>query len=252
VPPNDVLSVEAQASRQRMLSIQAANQRDIAEAELARLVGLPFDARIEPATALAVSDRGATEGVADLVTIAQQQRNDRAALVQRSQAARERARAAAAGLKPTVAVGGGFDYARPNPRIFPRNESWQESWDASINVSWPLFDGGRAGAETSEALEASRALEERLADFDAVLTVEVRQRISEIDSARAAVGAAGDAVRAAVEARRVVGDRFSAGVATSTEVLDAQVAVLQAELDRAQTIAAVNLAEARLRRALGK
>ena len=39
VPPNDVLSVEAQVSRQRMLAIQARSMREVAEADLAHLVG---------------------------------------------------------------------------------------------------------------------------------------------------------------------------------------------------------------------
>ena len=42
------------------------------------------------------------------------------------------------------------------------------------------------------------------------------------------------------------------GVATSTDVLDAQVARLQAELDRTRAIANVRLAEARLERAVGR
>jgi outer membrane protein TolC len=50
----------------------------------------------------------------------------------------------------------------------------------------------------------------------------------------------------------VVSERFGAGVATSTDVLDAHVAVLQAELDRTHAIASARLAEARLARALGK
>src|SRR5207302_8627480 len=148
--------------------------------------------------------------------------------------------------------GGGFDYARPNPRIFPREAAWLESWDASVNLSWTLFDGGKTRAEIAEASAMKRAAEERLADFDAALAVEVRQRMSEVESSRAAIAAAADAVRSAGEARRVVSDRFTAGVATSTDVLDAQVALLQAELDRTQTIANARLAEARLARALGK
>ena len=60
-----------------------------------------------------------------------------------------------------------------------------------------------------------------------------------------------DAVRSAAEARRVVTDRFGAGVATSTDVLVAQVALLQAELARTRALAGVRLAEARLERALG-
>jgi outer membrane protein TolC len=93
---------------------------------------------------------------------------------------------------------------------------------------------------------------ERLAEFDTVLQVEIRERLGELESSHAAIAAAEDTVKSATDARRVVGDRFTAGVATSTDVLDAQVALLQAGLDRTQAIANARLAEARLARALGR
>ncbi|PYR63800.1 MAG: hypothetical protein DMF91_02325 [Acidobacteria bacterium] len=251
VPPNDVLSVEAQESRQRMLSIQAHATRDVAEAELGRLIGAEPGTAIQPASPL---DAPAPESVAiaTLIATARQQRAEHAALIKRAKAADERKAAAAAGRKPTIAVGGGLDYARPNPRIFPREAAWRESWDASVNVNWPLFDGGRTRAEVAEATAMARAASERLAEFDTALAVEVRQRLSELESSRAAIDAATDGVRAAAEASRVVGDRFNAGVATSTDRLDAHVARLQADLDRTQALANARLAEARLARALGK
>jgi outer membrane protein len=251
VAPNEVFTVEAQESRQRMLTVQARGMRDVAEAELARLVGAAPGTPIEPAAAFEPGPPPAVP-LDLMVDAARQKRPERAALAKRVSAATERQRAAAGGTKPTVAVAGGFDYARPNPRIFPREAAWQTSWDAGVNVNWPLFDGGRASSETAEAAASTRALEERLADFDASLSVEIRQRVTEVVSARAAIDAATDAVRSASEARRVLGDRFAAGVATSTDVLDAQVALLQAELDRTQAVATAHLADARLARALGQ
>ena len=251
VPPSDVFSADAQASRQRMLTVQARSNRDIVEAELGRLVGAPPGTPIETAATLdALAPPPAP--LDELIDAARLQRPERAALLKRAGAAGERARAAAAGTKPTVAVGGGVDYASPNPRIFPRDEAWRTSWDASVNLTWPIFDGGRARSEMAETAALMRAVQERLAEFDASLAVEIRQRVSEIVSSRAAIDAAADAVRSAAEARRVLGERFAAGVATSTDVLDAQVALLQAELDRAQATANAHLADARLARALGK
>ncbi len=251
VPPNEVLNIEAQESRQRMLAIQAHGSRDVAEADLARFVGAAPGTAIEPAAAL---DPPPPETLAPdaLVEAAKRQRPERAALVKRATAAAERRRAAAAELKPAIAIGGGFDYARPNPRIFPHEERWRASWDASVNANWPLFDGGRARSEVAEAAALIRATEARLADLDAALAVEIRQRLTELESSRAAIEAAADAVRSATEARRVIGERFRAGVATSTDVLDAQVVVLQAELDRTQAIAGARLARAGLDRALGR
>jgi outer membrane protein TolC len=251
IPPNEVLSVEAQQSRQRMLRIQAAGNRDIAEAVLARLTGFAPGTRLAPDTPLELPST-TIDPFNALLETAQQNRSDRRALAERVSAAAQRIDAASAGGRPTVAVGGGFDYGRPNPRIFPRQGSWQESWDASINLDWPIFDGGRTKAEVAEAAASRRAAAARLAEFDSVLGLELRQRLSELASSRAAIAAADDAIRAATEAHRVVGDRFSVGVATSTDVLDAQIAIVQAGLDRTQALAALRIAEAGLSRAAGR
>ena len=52
MPPNEIASAEAQESRARMLAIEARNQRDVATADLARLVGLAPGQPIEPVAIL--------------------------------------------------------------------------------------------------------------------------------------------------------------------------------------------------------
>src|SRR5204863_2110432 len=84
VPPNDVSSVEAQESRQRMLTVQARSTRDVAEAELGRLIGLDPGASIRPASSLAPpvpeALTGAVQSVLALVEQARAARAERAAL----------------------------------------------------------------------------------------------------------------------------------------------------------------------------
>jgi len=251
VPPNELASAEAQAARQRMLAIEARNQRDVASADLARLIGESVVIPIEPAATLEIGT-GTAAALEALVADARANRDDRRALERRIDAADERRSAASAGSLPTVAVVGGFDYARPNPRIFPRADRWDDSWDIGVSLSWSLWDGGRTKAEVAEAAASAEAVRQRLAEFDSVLAVEVRQRLLEIESGRAAIAAADESLRSAEEARRVVSERFRAGVLTHTEVLDAQLALLQAELDRTRALANVRLSEARLERAIGR
>lgn len=251
VPPNEIASAEAQHARQRLLLIEAQNQRAVASADLARLIGVALLEPIEPADILELPP-APQPPLETLVSQAVAMRSERRALEQRIQAADLQRAAAGAGSRPTVAVAGGFDYARPNPRIFPRADRWDDAWDAGIAVTWPLWDGGRTRAETVQAASAADAARQRLAEFDSVVALELQHRLLELDSARAAISAADEAVRAAFEASRVVTERYRAGVATQTEILDADVALLQAELDRTRTFAAVRLAEARLDRALGR
>ncbi len=254
IPPNEVSSLEAQRSRERAQLIEAANLRDSALIDLRRLIGAPQDTVIEPVDSLEPLPQPevAAGNVGDLVKHALDARTERKALTFRIGGAEARQQAALTGNKPTIAFTGGVDYANPNPRIFPRKGKWQESWDVGVNVNWNFLDFGRARSQAAEASAAITAARERMAEFDSVVSADIRQRLLDVESSRAAVLAATDAVRSAAEARRVVNDRFNAGVATSTDVLVAQVALLEMELARTRSLANVRLAEARLHRSLGR
>jgi len=250
VAPHEVFAIEAQESRQQLLAIQARGNRDVAEAELARLIGAP-QAQIQPASPLA-PPAPLTAALQTLVAEAASRRTEREALSRRLTAAEERVRAAEASSRPVVAAGGGLDYASPNPRFFPREREWHTSWDVGVNVGWLLFDGGRSRAEVAETSAATRAMRARIDEFDSMLSVDVRRAVTELTSSIAAIETADQGIRAAAEARRVANERFLAGAATSADVLDAQVALLQAELDRTQAMAAGRVAEARVARAVGR
>jgi outer membrane protein len=259
LPPNDVLTVQTRLSRQRSLLIEAENQREAARAALSRLIGAPLDASYDldavleepappgaPATGASAPgalQTGATDAIAH--------RADRQALLFRTTAAEARIDSARAGLFPVIGVGAGVDYARPNPRIFPREAAWKPSWDVGVNLTWTLWNWGRTSAEVAEARLQATALRERLAELDTQISLQVRQRQLDLDSARAQVAPATEAVASATEARRVVQARFQSGVATSSDLLDAQQDLLEAELGRTRSLAEVRLAEARLARALG-
>lgn len=251
IPPNEVLTAEAQRARQDVLVIEARNASELALAELRRLTNLAPEARVRLATRLAAPEP-LPANLADQIARARETRPERAALAGRIEAAGARLKAAGSSARPSVALAGGVDYGRPNARIFPRTSDWNDSWDVSINASWSLWDSGRRAAEVGEASAAERALRARLEEFDSLIALEIRQRRLDLDAGVAAARAAAEGVRSAAEARRVVDERFAAGVATSTDMLDAQVALLQAELDRTRALAGARIAEARLARAMGQ
>ena len=251
VPPNDVLSVEAQESRQRMFTIQARTMRDNAEAELARLIGEP-GAAIEPSAAFDPPPprTGVVRGAA--------RRGAPSARRPRRAAQAHRRVRGPSGRGRRRAEADDCDRGRrrlraPEPAHLPahRGVRGNRGMPASMR-SGRCSTGDDLAPKPAEASAATRGMRERLAEFDSLLTVEIRQRMNELVASRAAIAAATDAVRSATEARRVIGERFAAGVAVSVDVLDAQVALLQAGLDRTQAIATARLAEARLDRALGK
>jgi outer membrane protein len=251
LPPNDVSRSEAQRARSELLLVEARGRVDAVTVDLARLIGHDAPEPIEPADALEGGAAPSAE-VAALITEAIGQRPELAALSERSHGITARLDAIAATRKPTVSFVSGYDFANPNPRIFPRQASWEPSFDITLNVNWQFWDSGRAQADRVEALATQDALTERQREVESQIRADVRKSVLDVATTRAAIAPARLAVSAAQETRRVVNDRFEAGVATTLDVLDAQLAEMQAELDRTRVLADIRLAEARLTRVVGR
>ncbi len=251
LPPNDVSRSESQRARQELLLIEARGRVESVSVDLRRLIGEAGDAPIEPADALEAPPATGSDAPA-LIADALERRPELAALDSRTESVAARIDAIAATRKPTVAIASGVDWARPNPRIFPRQARWEDSWDVSLNVSWQFWDSGRSAAERAEAQFQATTLQERKADIESQIRADVHKQLVELASSRAALAPARLAVTAAQETNRVINDRFEAGVATTLDVLDAQLSVLQAELDRTRVLTEIRLKEAQLARVLGR
>jgi outer membrane protein TolC len=239
----------------------------VLEADLVRLTGLPPGIRVEPTADLTPpSPEGgaappggdllgaalAEDGLEPLVEEALRARPERKALEHRIQAASRRARAARAGGRPTVEAVAGWDYARPNRQVLPIRGEWDDTWDVSLRARVSVWDGGRTDEAVARAQARTAALEARLRQLDDAVRQEVTSRRLALRTALDAIEVAEQNVASAREGRRVAADRYREGVIPSSELLDAEVALLEAGLDRTQAIARARLARAALERAMGR
>ena len=254
LPPNEVANARAQRARQQIRLIHARQEVVVAETDLSRVIGGSVRDRYQLTTPLdePLPDTPFGDLHAEpLIAQALSGRLERDSLEHRHTALRANVDAARAAARPQLNALAAVEPARPNPRYFPRMDVWHTSWDLAVQVTWTLWDGGRARAEQAVADANVQSLVLRLEQFDDALAIDVVQRTSELAANRAARAAVEEVVAAAVEALRVVQERFDAGVATPTEILDAQVSRLEAELERTQLAARLRLSEARLLRTLG-
>ena len=208
---------------QRMLLIEARNQRDVARPSSRGWSALDPAQPIEPVADARRADAAAVAGIEPLVAERPRVARRAPALERRIEAADEQPRppprrAGRRSPSPAASTTRG-----PNPRIFPRADRWDDSWDVGVNVGWSLWDGGRTRAEVAQAAQPldGRASAPRRVRFACWR--------SKCGSARSRSTRAArrwpprpTRVRAAAEARRVVAERYRAGVITQTEVLDAE------------------------------
>lgn len=248
---NEVLAVSVERERADLARLRSRSGAEGARANLVRLLDLPASAAVEPTEPLP-SATAAAEDVETLVGVALASRPERSALAARVSAADARRRLEGAARLPQVGAAAGWDYANPNRKITPPTADWKDTWDASVNLTWSVFDSGRTSAAVARARARADALRQALADLDRRIRLQVTLRRLDLETARAAVDVAERSREAAEENRRVVAERYREGVAASSELLDAEVVLLRAGLERTDALAQTRLARAALDRAVGR
>jgi len=248
---SEVLAVEVEHQRAELRRLRAENAAEVAEANLVRLLQLSPDSVVEPTEKLE-SLPPAQEDLEALVQRALEARPERKGLLARVRAAEATVRVAQSTTRPQLGVTAGYLYANPNRNFVPPDEKWRSSWDVGAEISLRVFDGGRTSASVARARANVEALRQRLDDLERHIRLQVTSALLEMRAAHVATRVADGAVGAGRESRRVSADRYKEGVIPSSELLDAEIALLEAGLERTQALADARLAVAELDRAVGR
>lgn len=241
----DVLQVEVHVARTREQQIRAAADEQIARARLNQIMGAPLDElfALDPAPAAVAIDLA---DVAALEDEALRNRPEIKAASLQSELARASQAAARAAFLPQVVVQGGWELNGGAWRT--RASSWVVGGVARINVFHGFADKARLSAAAEQA--ARRAIERE--KVTTATRLDVRVAIARLDAARASEAVGRDAVRQAHESRRIVRDRYEAGLTDVASLLRAAELVAQAEAQQTAARVAVVTESAALERALGR
>lgn len=127
-----------------------------------------------------------------------------------------------------------------------------KNWMAGVQLRLPLFDGGaRAGRlQTAKAQEFQAQMASE--DLRRKTEVEVREAWLRARAAAERVGVTAGAAGQAKENQRIVALRYQEGMASITDLLDADTALTVAELTRSQAVHDLLVERARLAWATGE
>ena len=116
----------------------------------------------------------------------------------------------------------------------------------------PIWEGGRTKGDIQQAEATLKQRQAELADQRGEIEQEVRTALIELETAMGQVRVAASNRSYAGETLAEARDRFSAGVATTVEVVQAQEQVAGAESDYISSLFSFNLAKFSLARATGE
>ena len=239
-PKSDVTRAEVDVANARVDVIRAKNTERLARAALNNAMGVPVD------TPTQVLDN----------LVYQPSTLDRTRLMDEALRRRPEARQARLRAESNEAL-----VRRTFRDFFPDisgvaafggvRTSFDESWSATLSLSWSIFDGGNRIGRYREAqanLESAQATV-RATDLD--IQRDVEQSLINVSNAEERIQAAQKAVESAQENFRLAQGRFDAGVGTILELTDAQLALTQAQNTEAQALADYRIALSDLDRAVG-
>lgn len=216
----DVLSIKVHLASVNEQRITRQAQLDVARAALNDAMGLPLEA--EHVLAGILSPTGPAEMV--LGSLEKEAAEGRAETRQSRLAtslAEVQNRAAHDSWLPQIGVRAAFE--TDAQRFVTRGGA---NWMAGVTVRWNVFNGfaDRAKmAETSSLLEKARADEQRAGS---AVKLQVRQAYAGLQAASQRIQVAATAVAAAEESLRITQNRYEAGLATVTDLLRTETALL--------------------------
>jgi outer membrane protein TolC len=120
-----------------------------------------------------------------------------------------------ANLMPQVSLNGGYQYQQN------RYQAYEGLWQANASVDWKLFDGSTG--HKGEALQKQAlALQEQREELSGQILLQVRSASLDVEEANARLDVAKQSIVQADENLKVTNERYQQGLATHTEVIQAQ------------------------------
>jgi outer membrane protein TolC len=254
---NDLLKINVQLSNAKLNRIDADHDVQVATMTLNNVIGRPLETGIHPASSPNVTGESSRVSGKDLplsdtlVQKALEERPDLRSMQFRVQSGEAAVSAARGGWWPQVFLTSNYYYSRPNFRYQPTRDEFKPSWDIGVQMQLDVWNWGVTGFQTEQAqaqLHQTQYLYDQMRDNVSLEVtrsyLQVRQSREKVEVARLAIGEAEENVR-------TTSDKYRNGLATSSDALDADVALLQARTNLTGALVEFELAQARLARAVG-
>jgi outer membrane protein TolC len=241
----DVLSIRVHLAGIRENEIRRSYDARVAIAALNEALGLPLDTQHTLATPLTPAKIDA-HSAARFEAAAAENRPELKQTGLAAEIAEQQRAAARSAVLPQIGVRGAFEADRQ--RFVNRGGA---NWLVGASLRWNLFDGNSARARIGEAEASLQAARAQQRQVTAGVRLEVQKAWADYQSAEERIAVASAAVAQAEESLRITKNRYEAGLATVTDLLRTETALLDTRTRRLAAVHDQRVAAAQLELAAG-
>ena len=132
-------------------------------------------------------------------------------------------------LFPNLFFSAGYDYAKPNPKYFPVKNEWKHSWDVNLVMQFTLWDWLLPLNRSKQNELIIKQAEFQLTQLIKKTEIERNDLNNRIQTEKKKIELTSKEFDYADENLRIVENKFKEGLATVTDLLDANRQKIEAE-----------------------
>lgn len=242
---NDLLKMQLQQSNIELTLLDAENNYRITCINMALMLGLPEDTELVADSTFIASPAGAGSAIQWEQT-AMSSRKDKEALATRQKAAEAGIKAAKGEYYPSVALTGGYVYANI-PNVITINDAL----NGGIGLQYSVSSLWKAGAKVDVAKARLHQVEANQSMLDDQIKLEINNAYQTYLLTVRKIDVYSKAIDQANENYRITKNKYDNSLVTTTDLLDADVAQLQAQLNYAFSKADAVVAYKKLQQTAG-
>ena len=249
-PEFDLLRAQVTRDNQLPVVVARRTDRELAHLRLKQLLDLRLDQDVVLTTGLGDSAAIAPARLASLTSLAPDtSTNARAPVRQAAEnvAVQENLKRIARSQRlPTVSVSSVYGRVAYPFGGLPSLDEFRTNWTVGVNLSVPIFTGGRIRGDELVAesnLTQGRLLLEQTREL---AELDTRSALAELEAAEASWQASGGTASQAARAYNIAEIRYREGISTQTELSESRILLQQAQANRAVASRDLQVARARV------
>jgi len=246
---NDVKKVQVQLSDMRLMKTTIRKNIRYLKSMLAKLMDRPIDEEFDLSYTLAPPALSFEyEALAAQAAERRPLLRTMSAKVKVSEAGATAARSA---FYPSIYLVGSYDYARPNNRIMPQREEWNDTWNAGISIQYTLWNWGKRRHDFEAAEREADLAQTEYVNAVKQNSLSIKSVFLDMEELLERHMLLVEKVELADENYRIAREWFQNGMLLNSELLDAEVNLMNARLDRTKCIVDFNVRTAELNMVAG-
>lgn len=249
IPKNDLLQSEVQLAQAKQNLIQADNGVNIAKSTFNTTLRREINEPVEVVDILTYTP--SIEVLDDCIHKAYLNRPELKEMALKVEEARKQITLAKSPFYPSLSLQLNYAKQGDTPDVHGTIYQHQESWNVFTSLDWTLWEWGKTYYSVdARKINLIQAEDAQIQVRDAV-TLEVKDAFLKLQESEKNIKVAETAISSAEENFRLNEARYKEEVATTTDVMDAQTLLTQAQINYYNALSDYNIARAQLERAMG-